>query len=146
MVHARWRIARIRRLELRFLSDAAAEDHQNPDAAILAHMRAKGVDLPTALQRYLNSAERSYYKAHSKLTEGRAQQAQLQAAEARTEAAEACTQAAQARREAEKSLMDFIYAPPPRRPVTIESEEPLSPPRAEPQINATRQSLRAPAL
>jgi hypothetical protein len=152
MIHARWRIARIQRLELRLLSDAASEaaaeeaeaDPADADAAILDHMHHKGVDLPTALQRYLNSAERSYYKAHHELTAARAVASQTQAAEARTEAAEARRESA----ELEKALMNYVYSPLPRpsTPVTLESEEPLSPPRAEPHNNATRQSLRAPAL
>jgi hypothetical protein len=45
MVHARWRIARIQRLELRLLADAAAEAAEgnaaDADAAILDHMHTK---------------------------------------------------------------------------------------------------------
>jgi hypothetical protein len=85
-------------------------------------MSVKGVDLPTALQRYLAAAERSYYKAHHELTAARAQRSQGQAAEARTEAAQARRESA----ELEKALLNYIYAPPPVRPkiVTMEAKEP----------------------
>ena len=75
MTHARWRLTRIQRLELSFLTG----DADPADAAILEKMSARSADVLSALNRYSASAERSYYRAHKELQNARQNEANLEA-------------------------------------------------------------------
>lgn len=71
MAQARWRIARVRGLEAEVVRAIAGDDTLNPDRALAAALIANSADAFKTLQRYAASAERSYYRAHKQLTEGR---------------------------------------------------------------------------
>ena len=86
MAQARWRLARIRRLEGELFSGYANNATENPDHAILASMEEKGTNVANALARYAAAAERSYYKAHRTLTSDRKANARIAQAELRNEA------------------------------------------------------------
>ncbi len=80
MVQARWKLARIERLEQlafeQLLTEPAGDP--DPDARILAAMSASGSPLDK-LQRYQAAAERSYYKAHRELIQARKTAVQIKA-------------------------------------------------------------------
>ncbi len=69
MAQARWRIARVRRLEAEVVRAIAGDDSGNPDRALAQALIGNSADAFKTLQRYAASAERSYYRAHKQLTQ-----------------------------------------------------------------------------
>ena len=69
MAQARWRIARVDRLETVMFDQMMVEGDTNagPDARIVNHMMTKGSSALSTLQRYRSAAERAYFKAHREL-------------------------------------------------------------------------------
>ena len=74
LAQSRWRLERIRRLEsiafeYLMLEENGTLDETNPDARIVAKLAAKSGDPLPILHRYAVDAERSYYRAHRKLSQ-----------------------------------------------------------------------------
>ncbi len=104
MIQARWRTLRIHRLESSYLSQTQLDDPSaDPDQAILASMAAKGTDILNAPARYAAAAQRTYYKAHKELREGRRSAIQQETADHRRGLADV-----------ERALSNYINAPLPR--------------------------------
>lgn len=104
MTHARWRLARIQRLEVQYFDMHLSQD-DNPDIGILAGMEKEGSSALDKLQRYAANAERSYYRAHKELTAGRKNTA---AEDAQSHSAEV--------REIDRIINEYVNAPiPPLR-------------------------------
>jgi hypothetical protein len=92
LAQSRWRLDRIRRFEgIAFeqllLDGVDAPDFrnasgQNPDATIVVKLAARTNDPVAVLHRYAVAAERSYYRAHRELTQGRAREKRNEANEA----------------------------------------------------------------
>ena len=72
MAESRWRLDRTNRFEAiafdRFLGEY---DDDDPDHIIVGKLSERTTNIMDLLQRYRTSAERSYYKAHRELTQGR---------------------------------------------------------------------------
>ncbi len=71
MAQARWRIARVRRLEAEVVRAIAGDNAPDPDRALAEALIGNTADAFKTLQRYAAAAERSYYRAHKQLTEAR---------------------------------------------------------------------------
>ncbi len=113
MIQARWRTFRIHRLEDSYLSQTQLDDPStDPDQAILDNMAAKGVDILNALTRYAAAAQRTYYKAHRELLDGRRSSMQQGAAQARRD-----------RAETERAICEYIYAPLPGQAPAAKSKQ-----------------------
>lgn len=68
LAKSQWLLARAQRLQaVAYDLLAGAEDASGPDAAIVKAMRAANPDVIGRLERYANSAERSFYKAYREL-------------------------------------------------------------------------------
>jgi hypothetical protein len=68
MAEARWRLARIRRLETAaFDLMLGMADSESPDTRLAEALINRGGDLHSKLERYAAAAERSYFKAHQEL-------------------------------------------------------------------------------
>ncbi len=78
MVEARWKLARLQRMEAALFQQMTSQDAGNtdPDAVIVAAMLAGNANAYASLQRYTAAAERSYYKAKRELERERASSAQ----------------------------------------------------------------------
>ncbi len=75
MANARWRLSRIERLEAEAFERILTEPRDredSPDGRILDVLASNG-NILEKLQRYAAAAERSYYKAHRELVQGRGQ-------------------------------------------------------------------------
>ncbi len=159
MVQARWRVIRIHRLERVYLERTQLNDPtSDPDHAILDGMAGKGIDILNALSRYAAAAERTYYRAHRELREGRRECAQQQTTDARRDTAEARRDIA----ETERAIAEFCNPPLPqlaaiRHHQALESKQPLAsqvpsnsankgPGGTTDFTHATRKNLRAPAV
>jgi hypothetical protein len=75
MAQARWRIARVDRLEKlaydHILSGRELSESNDPDARIITSLSKNGRDPFAALARHRAAAERAYYQAHEELTSNR---------------------------------------------------------------------------
>ncbi len=72
MVEARWRLERTHRFEaIAFEQFLDEYDDSNPDHLIVLKLTNRTSNIMDLLQRYATAAERSYYKAHRELTQGR---------------------------------------------------------------------------
>jgi hypothetical protein len=68
MAEARWRLARIRRLETAALDlMLGMADPESPDTRLAEALLNRGGDIQSKLERYAAAAERSYFKAHQEL-------------------------------------------------------------------------------
>ena len=79
MAQARWRLARIRRIESAVFDDMMSGeiDCTDPDQAMAKRFLSGGDRALATLQRYAAAAERSYYRAHQEL--GRSRQMRIEA-------------------------------------------------------------------
>jgi hypothetical protein len=69
MAKSQWLLARAQRLQtVAYDLLAGAQDESDPDTAIVNAMRASNPDLIGRLERYVRSAERSFYQAYRELT------------------------------------------------------------------------------
>ena len=69
MAKSQWLLARAQRLQtVAYDLLAGAQNDSDPDTAIVKAMRAANPDIIGRLERYVASAERSFYKAHRELT------------------------------------------------------------------------------
>jgi hypothetical protein len=87
LAQSRWRLDRIRRFETiafeHLLLDSRNDvDETNPDARIVARLTWRTADPIAVLQRYATAAERSYYRAHRELTQGRTREKRNEAKDA----------------------------------------------------------------
>ncbi len=72
MAEARWRLDRTHRFEAVAYEQLLDEyDKSNPDHVIVVKLTNRTSNIMDLLQRYATAAERSYYKAHRELTQGR---------------------------------------------------------------------------
>jgi hypothetical protein len=72
MAESRWRLDRISRFEAVAYEHLFEQPHEtNPDHVIVLKLGSKTANVFDLLQRYATAAERSYYKAHRELTQGR---------------------------------------------------------------------------
>ncbi len=80
MIQARWKLARIGRFEQLAFEQILTEPDgdSDPDARILSAMSRNG-NVLDKLERYRAAAERSYYKAHRELMQGRKAAVQIKA-------------------------------------------------------------------
>ncbi len=81
LIQSRWRLDRFRRLETLALDQIVTGefDETNPDSKILASLGDKPLVIIT---RMANAAEKSYYRAHRKLTQSRSRELRNKAKEA----------------------------------------------------------------
>ena len=80
MIQARWKLTRIERFEQLAFEQILTEPDgdSDPDARILSAMSRNG-NVLDKLERYRAAAERSYYKAHRELIQGRKAAVQIKA-------------------------------------------------------------------
>ena len=72
MAESRWRLDRTNRFEAVAYDQLLDEvDKTNPDHVIVVKLTNRTSNIFDLLQRYRTAAERSYYKAHKELTQGR---------------------------------------------------------------------------
>ena len=72
MAESRWRLDRTHRFEAVAYDQLLDEyDESNPDHLIVRKLTNRTSNIIDLLQRYATAAERSYYKAHRELTQGR---------------------------------------------------------------------------
>ncbi len=72
MAESRWRLDRTHRFEAIAFEQLLDEyDETNPDHLIVLKLTNRTSNIMDLLQRYRTAAERSYYKAHKELTQGR---------------------------------------------------------------------------
>jgi hypothetical protein len=72
MAESRWRLDRTHRFEAVAFDQFLDEyDETNPDHIIVRELTNRTSNIMDLLQRYRTAAERSYYKAHRELTQGR---------------------------------------------------------------------------
>ncbi len=72
MAESRWRLDRTHRFEAVAYEQLLDEyDESNPDHLIVLKLTNRTANIMDLLQRYATAAERSYYKAHRELTQGR---------------------------------------------------------------------------
>ncbi len=72
MAESRWRLERTRRFEsIAYEHLLEQPDETNPDHLIVLKLGDKTANIFDLLQRYATNAERSYYKAHKELLQGR---------------------------------------------------------------------------
>jgi hypothetical protein len=72
MAESRWRLDRTQRFEAVAYEQLLDEyDESNPDHLIVLKLTNRTSNIIDLLQRYATAAERSYYKAHRELTQGR---------------------------------------------------------------------------
>ena len=119
MVDARWKLQRAGNIETAIFEQMTLEDETNPPATPEARMAnamlERGGDALNRTQRYIAALERSYYKAHRELLQGRKLQNEIQ-----RKAAAAGFKAQEA------ELLAYLNAPvPPRRGVPAHAPTPL---------------------
>jgi hypothetical protein len=72
MAESRWRLDRTHRFEAVAYEQLLDEyDKTNPDHVIVVKLTNRTANIFDLLQRYRTAAERSYYKAHRELAQGR---------------------------------------------------------------------------
>lgn len=111
MAHARWKLARIQRLESRMFE--LMLDPGDPDSALAARMLDGGANACATLQRYATAAERSYYKAHREFMDSRKDRAQ-------TEVRQAAARAKQTHSDFKVALATYMATPAPHRPLNVD--------------------------
>lgn len=109
MVDARWRLDRARNIEnaamdIMILGDASDD---TPEHRIAQALLAKDGDALNRLQRYAESLERSYYRAHRELLQRRKEEAAVHAQHAQAEKKTAQAQF----KAAEATLLEYLNAP-----------------------------------
>jgi hypothetical protein len=74
MAQARWKLARMRRLESALVErlTCPGDSDLSPDAIVVSSMLASKTDAFAALQRYSAAAQRAYHRAYKELKDGRA--------------------------------------------------------------------------
>jgi len=119
MVAARWKLQRAGNIETAIFEEMMLGDETNsprtPEARMAKAMLDRGGDALNRIQRYIAALERSYYKAHRELLQGRKLQNEIQrkAATAEFKAQEA-------------ELLAYLNAPvPPCRGVPAHASTPL---------------------
>ena len=85
MAESRFRLDRTNRFEAIAYDQLLDEcDKTNPDHVIVMKLTNRTKNIFDLLQRYRTAAERSYYKAHRELTQGRAREKRNEATEAQS--------------------------------------------------------------
>ena len=85
MAESRWRLDRTHRFEAIAYEQLLDEgDRANPDHIIVRKLANRTANVFDLLQRYATAAERSYYKAHRELTQGRKHEKRNEATEAQS--------------------------------------------------------------
>jgi len=129
MLDARWKLQRAKAIENAIFEQMMLGDETNPphtpEGRMANAMLERGSDALNRIQRYIAALERSYYKAHRELLQGRKVQNEIQRKAAATEF-----------KAQEAELLAYLNAPaPPRLPVPAQPPMPARTATAAPNTN-----------